>query len=85
MVLINIKDNGIGPSDEQLEKIRMELFHGNSKSDMQREAIGLKNIYDRLQIYYHNQANLSVDRNEEGGFTVTIQIPTVIPKEVEHS
>ncbi|MDF2787281.1 MAG: sensor histidine kinase [Neobacillus sp.] len=85
MILISIKDNGMGPSDEQLEKIRMELFFSNSKADMQREAIGLKNIYDRLQIYYHNQSNLSVNRNEEGGFTVTIQIPTVIPKEVEHS
>ncbi|MFB3162145.1 histidine kinase [Neobacillus sp. 179-J 1A1 HS] len=85
MILISIKDNGMGPSDEQLEKIRMELFSGNSKADMQREAIGLKNIYDRLQIYYHSQANLSVNRNDEGGFTVTILIPTVIPKEVEHS
>lgn len=85
MVLINIKDNGMGPNDEQLEKIRLELFSSNSKSVMQREAIGLKNIYDRLQIYYHNQANLAVNRNEEGGFTVTIVIPTVIPKEVEHS
>jgi two-component system, sensor histidine kinase YesM len=85
MILISIKDNGMGPSDEQLEKIRMELFSSNSKADMQREAIGLKNIYDRLQIYYHSQANLSVNRNDEGGFTVTILIPTVIPKEVEHS
>ncbi|NYE08063.1 two-component system sensor histidine kinase YesM [Bacillus niacini] len=84
-VQINVKDNGMGPSEEQLEKIRQELFHGISKEDKQREAIGLKNIYDRLQIYYHNQANLSVNRNEEGGFTVTILIPTVIPKEVEHS
>jgi two-component system, sensor histidine kinase YesM len=85
LVSINIKDNGTGPSDEQLEKIRQELFHGISKEDKRREAIGLKNIYDRLQIYYHNQANMSVNRNEEGGFTVTIQIPKVMPKEVEHS
>ena len=85
MVLISIKDNGMGPSDDHLEKIRMELVHGISKADTQREAIGLKNIYDRLQIYYHNQAKLSVNRNEEGGFTVTIQIPKVMPKEVEHS
>jgi two-component system sensor histidine kinase YesM len=38
-----------------------------------------------LQIYYHNQANMSVNRNEEGGFTVTIVVPKVMPKEVEHS
>jgi two-component system, sensor histidine kinase YesM len=85
MVKINIKDNGMGPSDDHLEKIRSELFHGILKADTQREAIGLKNIYDRLQIYYHNQAKLSVNRNKEGGFTVTILIPNVIPKEVEHS
>jgi two-component system, sensor histidine kinase YesM len=84
-VQINVKDNGMGPSEEQLEKIRQELFHGISKEDKQRETIGLKNIYDRLRIYYHNQANMSVNRNEEGGFTVTIQIPKVMPKEVEHS
>lgn len=84
-VKISVKDNGMGPSEEQIEKIRQELFHGISKADKQREAIGLKNIYDRLQIYYHNQVNLTVTRNEEGGFTVTIVIPNVIPKEVEHS
>ncbi|MEH7274279.1 sensor histidine kinase [Neobacillus vireti] len=84
-VVIHVKDNGIGPSNDQLEKIRQELFHGNSKTDKQRESIGLKNIYDRLQIYYHNQANLIINRNEEGGFTVTIQIPKEMPKEVEHS
>ncbi|MDQ1004739.1 sensor histidine kinase YesM [Neobacillus niacini] len=84
-VQINVKDNGMGPSEEQLEKIRQELFQGISKGDEQREEIGLKNIYDRLRIYYHNQANMSVNRNEEGGFTVTIQIPKVMPKEVEHS
>ncbi|WP_419954274.1 sensor histidine kinase [Neobacillus niacini] len=84
-VKISVKDNGMGPSDEQIEKIRQELFQGISKADKQREAIGLKNIYDRLQIYYHNQVNLTVNRNEEGGFTVTIVIPNVIPKEVEHS
>lgn len=83
-VSINVKDNGIGPSDAQLEKIRLELFHGISKVDKQREAIGLKNIYDRLQIYYHNQAKLSISRNVEGGFTVTIQIPKEMAKEVEH-
>ncbi|WP_260631714.1 sensor histidine kinase [Neobacillus niacini] len=84
-VWIQVKDNGTGPSDEKLEKIRLELFYGISREEKQREEIGLKNIFDRLQIYYHNQANMSVNRNEEGGFTVTIVIPNVMPKGVEHS
>lgn len=85
IVSIHVKDNGIGVSEEQLIKIREELFHGIPKEGKHRESIGLKNIYDRLQIYYQNQANMTVSSNEDNGFTVTIQFPNELPKEVEHS
>jgi two-component system, sensor histidine kinase YesM len=85
MIYICVKDNGIGVNEEQLNSIRQELFTGISKQEKHRETIGLKNIYDRLQIYYANQAQMSIDSNEESGFTVTVQFPNVIQKEVEHS
>jgi two-component system sensor histidine kinase YesM len=85
MVCITVKDNGIGVIEEQLKSIRQELFNGVSKEEKQRETIGLKNIYDRLQIYYANQAHMSIDRNEESGFIVTVQFPKVMPKGVEQS
>ncbi|MCM2533839.1 hypothetical protein NDK43_17405 [Neobacillus pocheonensis] len=68
-----------------MRKIRQELYQGITKEERQREAIGLKNIYDRLQIYYANQAKLFITSSPESGFTVTIQIPKDMPKEVEHS
>jgi two-component system, sensor histidine kinase YesM len=85
MVYICVKDNGVGVNEEQLNRIRQELFTGVSKEEKQRETIGLKNIYDRLQIYYANQAQMSIDSNEESGFTVTVQFPKAIQKEVEQS
>ncbi|MGG3468614.1 sensor histidine kinase [Neobacillus pocheonensis] len=83
-VCIKVKDNGIGVNEEQLNNIKHELVQGVQKEEKQREAIGLKNIYDRLQIYYNNQAKMDVFSGEECGFTVTIEIPKVMPKEVEH-
>lgn len=83
-VCISVKDNGMGVNEDQLKNIKYELVHGVPKEEKQREAIGLKNIYDRLQIYYNNQAKMDVCSGEERGFTVTIEIPKVMPKEVEH-
>lgn len=85
MIYICVKDNGIGVNEEQLNSIRQELFTGISKEEKHRETIGLKNIYDRLQIYYANQAQMSIDSTEESGFSVAVQLPNVIQKEVEHS
>lgn len=81
---ICVMDNGIGANEEKLEQIRRQLFHGASVEAQKSEAIGLKNIYDRLQIYYRHQAKISVESVEGLGFTVNIEIPNAIDLEVEH-
>lgn len=81
---ICVMDNGIGANEEKLEQIRRQLFHGASVEAQKSEAIGLKNIYDRLQIYYRHQAKMSVESVEGLGFTVNIEIPNAIDLEVEH-
>lgn len=80
IVCIRVTDNGAGVTEEKLQNIRLELFQGIAQEERQREAIGLKNIYDRLQIYYSNQAQMSVAAREGSGFAVTIEIPKVMPK-----
>lgn len=82
-VIIQVKDNGRGISNSQLKTLRKELINGISENDGDRESIGLKNIYDRLQIYYSSQAALVVSSKEDGGFTVTIKIPKEMQNEVE--
>ncbi|NRD77924.1 histidine kinase [Bacillus sp. BRMEA1] len=82
---IRFMDNGAGASEEQLQQIRRQVFHNASVEDKHREAIGLKNIYDRLQIYYHQQAKMSINSLDGSGFTVNIEIPKIMDTEVEHT
>jgi two-component system sensor histidine kinase YesM len=81
---ISIEDNGVGVNDHDLEKLRRELSDGGSDVNRKSAGIGLKNIYDRLRIYYSNQVEMDVYSSEEGGFTVTIIIPRDIHNEVVH-
>jgi two-component system, sensor histidine kinase YesM len=78
MLQIRVKDNGTGVTDEKLIQIRHELYNGSEKTT---ESIGLKNIYDRLVIYYRGQAEFSIFKNGEEGFVVSMEIPVEIPKE----
>ncbi|MGZ0085967.1 sensor histidine kinase [Caldibacillus thermoamylovorans] len=79
-ICLCVADNGVGVGKERLQAIRCELFGEGAKEDKRKEAIGLKNIYDRLQIYYNHQAMMSVDSHEGQGFTVVITIPKEMPE-----
>ncbi|MDQ0246532.1 two-component system sensor histidine kinase YesM [Bacillus fengqiuensis] len=84
-VCIKVQDNGKGVNEERLESIQNELA-GTAPADIaKREAIGLKNIYDRLNIYYSDQAKMVITSRENEHFTITIEIPAVISKEVQPS
>ncbi|MDR4945533.1 sensor histidine kinase [Neobacillus cucumis] len=81
---ITVKDNGIGVDEEELINIRRELSDVGRSEYQKGEGIGLKNIYERLMIYYSNRVEMVVTNGREGGFTVTIMIPKFIHNEVIH-
>ncbi|PLS14799.1 sensor histidine kinase [Bacillus sp. M6-12] len=83
MVSITVQDNGKGVNEDRLRSILQEVNEGSPKKEIQREAIGLKNITDRLEIYYSNQASVTIESEEDKGFTVSIEIPKVIRREVQ--
>ncbi|MDN4526621.1 cache domain-containing sensor histidine kinase [Fictibacillus fluitans] len=84
-IVLAVSDNGKGIDTQQLKDLKQALFDGNPPEEERNEAIGLKNIYDRLQIYYNNEAAMSVESGDSGGFTVTIEISRVMPKEVKQA
>lgn len=73
-IFYKITDNGIGINEKELKTIRQELITGSS-INKRRESIGLKNIYDRLAIYYKNQAEMTIESRVNEGFTVIICMP----------
>lgn len=81
-LIIEVKDNGKGVTQDQVEKILTGLKNSELiDNENERESIGLKNIYDRLTIYYGKDANLYIESDEYKGFSVTICLPILFPKE----
>jgi len=75
-IVLSVSDNGKGVNQKQLQEIRQKLYRKEAVTEPgQRESIGLKNIYERLQIYYNNQAEMIISGKEEHGFMVEIYIP----------
>ncbi|MER2061018.1 MAG: histidine kinase, partial [Niallia sp.] len=79
-----VQDNGRGIDKGKLEDIRRGLYRRETiKEGKERESIGLKNIYDRLQLYFGEEATLIIDSVENKEFTVMICIPISLQEGVE--
>ncbi len=74
-ILITVSDNGVGMTAEQCKKI---LEKGRSDSS----GIGVKNVNDRLKIYFGEKYGITVESELDVGTTVTVRIPK-IEKEAE--
>lgn len=73
MIKITIKDNGIGMDRSTVAKLM-----GYSEFHTDREHMGgygLKNVIDRLKLYYDNQAQIIFESTPNVGTKVTITMP----------
>jgi two-component system, LytTR family, sensor histidine kinase LytS len=64
---ITIKDNGVGMSEELIDKIL--------RDDSSRKSIGLSNVHQRLQTIYGSQYGLQISSCLGKGTVVSIPIP----------
>lgn len=69
-ILFKVSDDGIGMAPEQVAELLK-----NEPSD--RTGIGIKNVNDRLRIYFGPQYGLSIDSVPDEGTVVTIRMPCV--------
>ncbi len=69
-ILFKVTDDGIGMSPEQVAELLK-----NEPTD--RTGIGIKNVNDRLRIYFGAQYGISIDSVPDEGTTVTIRMPRV--------
>lgn len=89
-LIISISDNGIGMSDDELEKVKNSLrmdtepIPNLAKGNVKRSnGVGLVNVYQRLRIYYGEQLELNIVSEEFKGTTITIQLPIISAAENE--
>jgi two-component system sensor histidine kinase YesM len=88
MAIINITDNGIGMTLEQCDRLNARIQSNQEYvqySFKDGNGIGVKNVNERIKLYYGNEYGVSV-ASKEGEFTVvTIKMPCKLMKGGSHS
>ena len=69
-VLFLVEDNGVGMEPEQIEEIFTRKPDGKS-------GIGIKNVNDRLKIWFGESYGLRIDSEPDCGTRVTVRMPKV--------
>lgn len=67
-ILIIVEDNGVGMTEEQCKKIL-------SKERSDSGGIGVKNVDDRLKIYFGEKYGIHIESELDVGTKVTVRIP----------
>ena len=75
-VRIQIEDNGVGMSAEQLEELQSCLKLGlGSSNGGGGTGIGLTNVYRRLRMYFGAKLQFTIESEENCGTLITISLP----------
>lgn len=69
-IVFRVQDNGVGMSPEQIESILQ-------RGPKDRTGIGIKNVDDRLKIYFGKNYGLSITSEPDVGTCVEIRMPKV--------
>ena len=69
-IVFSVQDNGVGMSEEQIEAI---MQHGPTD----RTGIGIKNVNDRLKIYFGRNYGLHITSEPDVGTCVEIRMPKI--------
>ncbi|MGN8771886.1 sensor histidine kinase [Paenibacillus barengoltzii] len=77
-LIFRILDNGIGMTSDTVEK----LLSGNIRSE-RGSGVGVRNVQERITLYYGPGYGLHFESEPEEGTTVTITIPAVQPDSLE--
>lgn len=69
-IIFTVEDNGVGMTEEQCE----EILH---KDVGDRVGIGIKNVNDRIKIYFGEEYGLTIQSELDEGTRVTISMPKI--------
>lgn len=71
-VIIDVKDNGSGMSNEKLRELEAKLRRNDTSSG---KSIGLTNVNKRIKMYHGEQYGLTIKTKEGRGTTIRITLP----------
>lgn len=72
-LIIEIEDNGMGMSEETIQK----LLGGEINPEAKGSGVGVYNVDQRIKLYYGDDYGLSIDSEVFEGTTITLTLPIV--------
>lgn len=69
-ISLEVSDNGVGMSDEQIENVYQDIQNNHFSS----VHIGIRNIYGRLKLFYHDDVKMSL-KNRNPGLQIILSLP----------
>lgn len=79
-MLLTVEDNGCGMNDEELDQLNSKL---HMPIELSTESYGLKNLHQRLQLFYGPDCGISIYRNEEKGIRIEMKVIKLMCDEVK--
>ena len=74
-----VADNGLGMTEEQVEQILTGQSHTSSRRG---SGIGVKNVNERIRLYFGEEYGLSIDSEPDEGTRIRICLPAVSYQEL---
>lgn len=71
-LIITVKDNGKGMSEEKLKEIKEKLSNENVED--YTKSIGMVNVNSRIKMYYGNDCGIDIESEEGKGTTVKLTL-----------
>lgn len=76
---LKVSDNGLGMTEEQVARLFSDTPHtGSSRGS----GIGVKNVNERIRLYFGSEYGLSIESEPDEGTVVTIHLPAVSYSEI---
>lgn len=73
-IIFSIADNGKGMTEEQMRKL---FADGNQGLEKKYRGIGIKNIRDRINLYFGERFGLQIESKKEEGTLIMITMPLI--------
>ena len=77
-LLFEVRDNGLGMTKEQVENLLSEKSHVSSR---QGSGIGVKNVNERIRLYFGESYGLDIASEPDEGTVIRIHLPAEVYKE----
>ena len=80
-ILITVEDNGTGMDVGKMEELNHSL---QEPIATEKESYGLKNLHQRLRLYYGTPCGLRLCAGQDGGFVIEMVIRRILCEEKKH-